>query len=99
MAKFVIDDDELGWSVEIKQGDGFEKVYNVTATLLSYTYDEIVFDMFNLKLYIMYTLIAIIGACLVVSACKLICLCDSTRRAQNRLIQEKTLSSNKRKNE
>jgi len=98
MAKFRIDDNDPGWSVELKQGDGFEKVLNATSALMSYTYDEIIFDKHNLILYVLYFLIAIVGACLIVYTCKCIFLCNSVRKNQNEMLQKK-LSANKRKQE
>lgn len=96
MAKFRIENSDPEWSVEYKNGDGFEKVWDVTTKYVSHTYDEILFDKYNLILYALYIAIAIVGASLVVYTIKCICLCISVRKIQNDILQQK-LSSNKKK--
>lgn len=98
MAKIQIDNKIPELSVGYKDGDGFGKVWNIATTYVFHTYDDIVFDQYNLILYGLYILIAIVTSCLVVYTIKCICLCNAVRKNQNE-IMEKKLSSNKRKQE
>lgn len=96
MAKVRIDESDTEWSIEFKKGDGFEKVWSATSELVSYTYDEFIFDKYNLTLWAFYILITIVGACFIVYTLKCLCLCNSVRKTQNELLEKKISANNKK---
>lgn len=98
MAKVRIEEDDSEWAVGIKKGDGIEKYWEVTVNLANDTYDEILFNQYNLKLWLYYFLILIVAAFLCVFTVKCLRLFNTVRETQDKLMRDK-FSSNKRKQE